>query len=211
MSASYRKRQASPSEVTYAKRRAQELVGNRLQARARSPEDHHQIRVQRCCNCAKIYSTPHTLLSCTECDHTICTRCPVDDPLLLFPHPGLIQQRYEDMNKEDGDGNLGTGLPMFRRDQEDDLGHDAEEEHQQELQLQSQPQPAEKQRQVETGVPSKRSLNMNKCERCRLDKKKVCCLPILITINTSAAFEDNKDVRLLLCHLNNSKHILTNE
>jgi len=187
MSASNRKRQAGHSgQVMNAKRRAQELVATR------SPEDHHQIRGQRCCNCAS--PTPHTLLSCTECGHTICTRCPVDDPLLLFPRPGLIQQRHEDMNKEDGDGNLGTGLPMFRRDQEDDLGHDAEEEHQQELQLQSQPQPAEKQRQVETGVPSKRSLNMNKCERCRLDKKKVCCLPILITIYTSAAFEDNQDV-----------------
>jgi len=178
-----------------AKRRAQELVAKGLQARARSPEDHHRIHVQSCCICAKVFSTPHSLLSCTECDHTICTRCPVDDPLLLIPHPGLIQQRYEDMNKEDDHGNLQMGQSMFQRDQEHELGHDAEEEeHQQELQLQPQLQPTGKQRQVETGMPSKRSLNMNKCERCRLDKKKVCCLPILITTYTSAAFEDNKDV-----------------
>ena len=200
MSDSNRKRQASPSEVTYAKRRAQELVGNRLQARARSPDDHHQIRVQRCCNCAKIYSTPHTLLSCTECDHTICTRCPFDDPLLLFPHPGLIQQRYENMNKEDGNVNPRMVLATLARDQEHEMSHNAEEEeHQQELQLQPQPQPTVKQRQGETSISSKRSLNMNKCERCRLDKKKVCCFPILITIYASAASEDNKDVRLLLC------------
>ena len=196
MLASIRKRQASPPEPAMnAKRRAQELVAERLQARARNLEDHHQIRVQSCCNCAKISSTPHTLLSCTECNHTICTRCPVDDPLLLFPHPGLIRQRYEDMNKEGEHGDLGMGQSMLQRDQEHELGHDAEEEEcQQEPQLQSQSQPTGKQRQVETGVPSKRSLNMSKCERCRLDKKKVCCLPILTAIYTSAAFKDNKDV-----------------
>jgi len=112
---------------------------------------------------------------------------------------GMGQSMFQ-RDQEHEHGNLGMGQSMFQRDQEHELGHDAEEEaHQQELQLQSQSQPTGEQRQVETGVPSKRSLNMSKCERCRLDKKKVCCLPIPFTIYTSVAFGDNKHVRLLLC------------
>jgi len=96
------------------------------------------------------------------------------------------------MNRENGDGdgdeNPGMRLSTFWRDQEPGMGRNAdEEEHQQELQLRLQPQSTEKERQVEIGVPSKRILNMNKCERCRMDKKKVRCLSIFIITYMNAA------------------------
>jgi len=188
MSASNRKRQHSASgQVIQAKRRAQ---------------DDDQVRVRKCCNCANIFSTPHTLLSCTECDHTICIRCPVGYSLppyprlnpreivydehnenlspSLLPHAELGRRQHENMNKDGRNGDQEMRLSTLRRDQEHKTGHNPEDRHVPELQLQAQPQPAESQKQVEQGVSVKRNLNMNKCERCRLDKKKVGHLCILI-------------------------------
>ena len=69
-----------------------------------------------------------------------------------------------------------------------------EESRAQELQ----PQPNQRQKEVETRETRRRSLNMNKCERCRLDKKKVCFLCINIATYMGAAFQDDEDLWLLL-------------
>jgi len=165
-----------------------------------------QIRIQRCCNCAKEMSISRTLFSCTECGHITCIRCSVlvyshlslqdiirdehEDaiPPSLSPHPGLTRQQYGDTDKYDREKNLEMGISGVRRDQEHEIDHNTEDRQAQEPQLQTQQPPTERQQQVVTGVPSKRNLNMSKCERCRLDKKKVCCLYILITTCTAAAW-----------------------
>jgi len=66
---------------------------------------------------------------------------------------------------------------------------DYEESRAQELQ----PQPIQRQKEAETRETSRRSLNMNKCERCRLDKKKVRFLCINIATYMGAAFQDDED------------------
>ncbi|KAH6875409.1 ankyrin repeat-containing domain protein [Alternaria rosae] len=94
-------------------------------------------------------------------------------PPSLLPHAELGRRQDENMNKDGRNGDLEMSLFTFRRDQEHETGHNLEDRHAPELQ--PQPQPTESQKQVVSGVLVKRNLDMSKCERCRLDKKK--CLP----------------------------------
>ena len=154
--------------LAFNRKRQTSLSDQDIQAKRRAQSSSQMsVQLQRlCCNCAKIFSIPHTLLACTECDHTICGRCPVNDPLLVYPR--LNPQEIVSNEHEDMGGNT-EGLQA------------------QDVRLQ--PQPTKRHKELETEGPSKRSLNMNKCERCRLDKKKVRCL--YISIPMSVAFGDN--------------------
>ena len=145
-------------------------------------------------------------LSCTGCGHACYISCPPEKPSISTSHSNFVENV-----REEHEQTL-TPSPSLRprfsdwqslsqefltsgRDEELEMGQDVEESQAQELPL----QPTEEQQPVETERPSKRSLDMNKCERCRQDKKKVRYLYAYTPLRTSAAFKDNNDSRSRQC------------
>lgn len=148
-----------------------------------------QYRPRACCSCYKqldvlSFFSPY----CSRCGHTLCESCPADmhtygishpnasenvreDPLTssLLLHPKSVQQQCQDKSGEDKEEHLVMKIPDIRITQEDGMGLNIEGSRAQKLQ----PQPTKRQNEAEMEESRKRSLNMNKCERCRSDKKKV--------------------------------------
>jgi hypothetical protein len=168
MSTFNRKRQASPSDQGNQSKRTAPIFLDRA-----------------CCRCVDSDWESFTLLSCTGCGHVLCLNCPTKTLSLGTFGPNTHRNVHEKHNEL----HLQSQLLCSRSPQERGMGQNIEERQAQVLQ----PQSTNGQKEVETGESSKGSLNMSKCDRCRVDKKKVCCLRILIAIYTSAAFRDNND------------------
>jgi hypothetical protein len=191
MSNSTRKRKASPSD----------LVDQSKQTALT-----HVYRA--CCHCVATTeisaydSQPFTSPFCTGCGHKFCWTCPSqnslpntfhpnpfenlqEEPLTpsLSLHPGPVQRQTQALTDEPRDDYPGVDVSTVDKDQDHEMDQDVESRA-----LELQPLPVKDDQQAGARHSNKRSLNMNKCERCRLDKKKVCCLYISITTHTSASF-----------------------
>jgi hypothetical protein len=171
MSTFNRKRQASPSDQVNQSKRTVPIALDTA-----------------CCKCLEQFNASgfiHWDYFCANCDHLLCRSCPTKTPSLSTFDPNTHGNVHEKHNELLPQSQLLRSGPT----QELEMGQDVEGRQAQELQ----PQSTKGQKEVETGESSKRSLNMSKCDRCRADKKKVCCLRVLIAIYTSAAFRDNND------------------
>jgi hypothetical protein len=187
MTTSNRKRKASPSSlVDQSKRTARAHV------------------YSACCHCVALTeisaydSQPFTSPSCIGCGHKFCWTCPSqnslpgtfhpnpfenlqEEPLTPSPslHPGPVQRQTQALTAESRDDCPRVDVSAVDKDQEHEMNQDVESRAQE-----LQPLPTTEDQQVEARHSNKRSLNMNKCERCRLDKKKVCYLCLLVSTST---------------------------
>jgi hypothetical protein len=164
-----------------------------------------------CCHCVATTeisaydSQPFTIPSCIGCGHKFCWNCRnqnslpgtfhpnpfenlQEEPLTpsLSLHPGPVQRQTQALTDESRDDYPGLDVSAVDKGQEHEMDQDVESQAQE-----LQPLPTTEDQQVEARQSNKRSLNMNKCERCRLDKKKVCHLCLLVSTFTDTVFGDN--------------------